>query len=298
MLVRCLQQLNDPDVPMALCTAMSGVTVLDFSCMKSLRLSCGPSESEPLAVLFCRDGELLLSGESDRNIALGSQEILLLSSSHSIRQLCFSDNFQGLLVSLDPVASREGFLQRTSLIGNLAMDLSAIAAMMDEKGGYVLTPKTPCSQATFATLCGLSPGGRRAYSALKAVELLYLLHQGQITPLPPTAYYDLHQVEAVRQVRDDMMANLSESHTIAQLAARHHLSQTVLKGCFRALYGSPLHTYLRQQRLELAARLLTTTALPVIQIASDVGYRSVSQFGQAFRMQYGTSPSHYRRVQK
>ena len=50
------------------------------------------------------------------------------------------------------------------------------------------------------------------------------------------------------------------------------------------------------QRLRKAAQLLETTGLPVLQVAADVGYGSVSQFGQAFRRQYGVSPAQYRRI--
>ena len=54
--------------------------------------------------------------------------------------------------------------------------------------------------------------------------------------------------------------------------------------------------YLTAHRLKRAKELLETTGLPVLQVAADVGYGSVSQFGQAFRRQYGVSPAQYRRI--
>ena len=44
-----------------------------------------------------------------------------------------------------------------------------------------------------------------------------------------------------------------------------------------------------------AAELLTDTALPVIEIASRVGYENQSKFSAVFRKRFGVSPREYRR---
>ena len=46
---------------------------------------------------------------------------------------------------------------------------------------------------------------------------------------------------------------------------------------------------------ERAAELLCTTNQPIAQVASAVGYESVSQFGMVFKRQYRMTPSQYRR---
>ena len=150
----------------------------------------------------------------------------------------------------------------------------------------------------FASLEALPAEEQADYLKLKTAELLYLLGREALRLCAPAAcaYYDSHQREAVRQAHDDMLARLNEPITIAQLAARHHLSQTLLKTCFRQVYGRSIHAFLREQRLRKAAQLLETTGLPVLQVAADVGYGSGSQFGQAFRRQYGVSPAQYRRI--
>ena len=45
-----------------------------------------------------------------------------------------------------------------------------------------------------------------------------------------------------------------------------------------------------------AHRLEASGGCALLQVAADVGYGSVSQFGQAFRRQYGVSPAQYRRI--
>jgi AraC family transcriptional activator of mtrCDE len=45
----------------------------------------------------------------------------------------------------------------------------------------------------------------------------------------------------------------------------------------------------------VAADLLTRSEYSVTRVAKEVGYRSESAFGQAFRAALGTTPAHYRR---
>ena len=92
-----------------------------------------------------------------------------------------------------------------------------------------------------------------------------------------------------------MEAHLDESLTIPALSRRACLSTTTFKEGFRRLYGLPVHTWLRQRRMERAAELLHTTELSLEGVAKEVGYSSVSQFIAAFRQQYGLTPGQYRK---
>ena len=48
---------------------------------------------------------------------------------------------------------------------------------------------------------------------------------------------------------------------------------------------------------EAAERLIAEPRVPILTIAIDVGFRSISSFNAAFRVHYGCSPSEYRRRQ-
>ena len=95
-----------------------------------------------------------------------------------------------------------------------------------------------------------------------------------------------------------MAAHLEEHLTIEGLSRQFYISPTLLKRCFRQLYGKPIHSALRDYRMERAARLLTETDQPVVQIAAAVGYGSVSQFGVAFKERYRITPALYRRKER
>lgn len=79
---------------------------------------------------------------------------------------------------------------------------------------------------------------------------------------PPTPYFDRLQLEHTRQAHDYLLANQGSHITLAELAARFHLSQSSLKICFKALYGVPVASYLRGLRMDTAANLLRSSDLP------------------------------------
>ena len=84
--------------------------------------------------------------------------------------------------------------------------------------------------------------------------------------------------------------------TIPFLSRRACLSTTTFKEGFRRLYGLPVHTWLRQRRMERAAELLRDSSLSVLGVAQSVGYGSASQFSAAFHRQYGMTPAMYRKM--
>ena len=113
---------------------------------------------------------------------------------------------------------------------------------------------------------------------------------------PRTPYFDRLMLERTRQTHDYLVAHQDSRITLAELAARFHLSQSSLKLCFKALYGVPVAGYLRTVRMDTAARLLQESDLPVAEIAHRVGYEDPSRFSAAFRRHTGRRPTELRRV--
>ena len=74
------------------------------------------------------------------------------------------------------------------------------------------------------------------------------------------------------ETRRYMEEHLDESLTIPVLSRRACLSATAFKAGFRRLYGLPVHTWLRQRRMERAAELLHLPGLSLEGIAQAVGY--------------------------
>lgn len=92
--------------------------------------------------------------------------------------------------------------------------------------------------------------------------------------------------------------HMDQRITTAELSARFGVSQTQIKTSFRSLYGASVHAYIRQRKMEEAARLLLESNYSVLEIAGLVGYENGSKFARVFRDLMGMTPSQYRRTKR
>jgi AraC-like DNA-binding protein len=82
--------------------------------------------------------------------------------------------------------------------------------------------------------------------------------------------------------------------TLADLGRESGISRSVLAERFRHFLGQPPMAYLTAWRLQIAARLLSTTSRSVAEIAPEVGYESEPAFNRAFKRAFGTPPARFR----
>lgn len=92
--------------------------------------------------------------------------------------------------------------------------------------------------------------------------------------------------------------NISELVSISQLANQIYRSPDYASKLFRKTYGITPYAYLLQQKIQLACRLLQSTALPVQEISSRLGYEDAHYFSGLFHRYMGVSPSDYRKAGK
>lgn len=85
------------------------------------------------------------------------------------------------------------------------------------------------------------------------------------------------------------------SGRISDIIGRTNYSHAQFSKIFRQYTGMSVIEYVVNLRLDYAANLLTKTSRSVLDIASAVGYDSVSFFIRIFKKKYGTTPSQYRK---
>lgn len=78
--------------------------------------------------------------------------------------------------------------------------------------------------------------------------------------------------------------------SVAGLAARIGVTERHLRRLFDAQFGVSVMEYVQTQRLLLAKRLLTDTALPVTEVALAAGFGSVRRFNDVLKTRYGLTP--------
>lgn len=276
---------------------MPGARACLFSlCERSFPL---PLRLEPLhfEVLFCLAGMVTLTRRDGSVLRLGTRQVLLLTDISDLTDARVETGVKGVLVAVDARGARESLKAICDLLGGLTLNTEQVRRWMVSRGGCAVEGPSPWSQAAFADLDRLPQSERARWCVWKSVELLYLLstQDEQETYTIPGSMPNRNIARSLAETRRYMEAHLDESLTIPALSRRACLSATTFKEAFRQLYGLPVHTWLRQRRMERAAELLNTSGLNLEGVAKAVGYSSVSQFAAAFRQQYGVTPGQYRK---
>ena len=99
----------------------------------------------------------------------------------------------------------------------------------------------------------------------------------------------------IDQVRSIVMSNISdERFGVRELASTLGLSSTQTLRKVKATTGKSVNQYIRELRLEKAAKLIKKTDLTIAEISYQVGFGSPSYFNKAFVNYYGIAPGEYK----
>ena len=134
------------------------------------------------------------------------------------------------------------------------------------------------------------------YLRVKMPELFYQMKYAKTD----RSYYDRNlvprtQVEFVKSVSDYIGKNLNGKMTLKQLTSTFGVSDTYLQNAFRNVYGMPVISFIRAQKMQSAAQILIHTNHTIEEIAEEFGYENESKFAAAFKKIMGDSPGIYRK---
>jgi AraC-like DNA-binding protein len=122
-------------------------------------------------------------------------------------------------------------------------------------------------------------------------------------PWPDGMLIDRHDPEAsaeslARRMRVFLDENVENPINLSDLEGHFHYSERHLNRIFHKVHQISIGQYLRQQRMELAKRWLTTTNRSIKDIAFSLGYSTPGQFCRYFSTHTAMTPSQYRESQK
>lgn len=94
----------------------------------------------------------------------------------------------------------------------------------------------------------------------------------------------------------EVRGRLDEPWRVTEIAQVAGLSTKQLERLTRRTLGLPPRALLQRLRIEHAVRLLTTTSMPIGQVAAACGFYDQSSFTRQFRAVLGLTPGAYRRT--
>lgn len=100
----------------------------------------------------------------------------------------------------------------------------------------------------------------------------------------------------IEQATDLLLHNPAHPPSLSDLSKKFGISPFQLSRLFGTVKGQTIPEVLRKHRIAQAAKLLRESTMTAANIATRVGYESLSAFSRAFAREMGMGPRQYRRV--
>lgn len=135
----------------------------------------------------------------------------------------------------------------------------------------------------------------RGYMRLKVLELFFLLMQWMPKEnTATTVYFAGVYIKKIKAIKAYITEHLDERLSLNELAQKYNISLTMMKNCFKAVYGKPINRFQREYKMQKAGQLLKNTNYSILEIAGRMGFENPSKFSSAFKEIIGCSPREYR----
>lgn len=120
------------------------------------------------------------------------------------------------------------------------------------------------------------------------IALLYNLNSHGIRDILSNLF-NPYQLEFRKVISEHIFHDLS----LEEYATLLHLSVSTFKRKFKEIYKTSPGQYVQSQRLEKAAKLLSTSNKRISDVCYECGFGDLSNFTKAFTKKFGVSPSAY-----
>lgn len=126
------------------------------------------------------------------------------------------------------------------------------------------------------------------------VEALCLVAVGDLLQLRPVRSGQQLSPAQVNRLIDFVDAHLASDLSVEDLAKILDLSRFHFSRIFKATTSRSPYQFLLERRIGRARDLLRSSDLSIAEVAAECGFRSVTQFEEAFRRSMGVRPVRYR----
>jgi len=160
-----------------------------------------------------------------------------------------------------------------------------------------LIPVNPSLMMCFDQLIHhkLNPPFSALFEKAKFLEIFSLLMEaafgtpGSVCPVAMSPAIE----SKLSKVRKHIMDNIDKIPDLDQLAHQYELPRNTLKEGYKFLYGSSLHQFHTDYKMESAMQLLSSGEMLVKEIAFHIGYQNPSHFIAAFKKKFGFTPKQF-----
>lgn len=146
--------------------------------------------------------------------------------------------------------------------------------------------------------CVAEPPGYEFAVRAALSKLIFLLSGRHPAPRSELSEKALRDSARIKTVLQYIQEHYASELTVARIAESALISESECLRCFRATIGIPPIQYVKQFRIQEAARLLASTDQGIADIGAQCGFPDASYFTRTFREMKGCTPGEYRRRER
>lgn len=259
------------------------------------RLDIGDAaQGDLIEIHHCREGRIEQEFE-DHFFYLTPGDLSIAIRTHAVKAFSFPlRHYHGVTITIDTRVAPACF---SALLDDVQVQPMEVARKLCGDRQCHIIRGERYVEHIFSELYSVPENIRAGYMKLKVLELLLVLHGLNPAPRPEDEIaLSRFQVQLAKRAAAHLSAHMDRHITIAALARHFNVSETHLKLAFKGVFGVPIFSYMRIQRMQMAAQLLIHSDRSIADVAAESGYENSGKFSAAFREITGESPSGYRRA--
>ena len=255
------------------------------------------SHTKTFAINHCEEGRIECKFTSGDYLYMGPGDMSIgwhIHADYQHENYFPTKLFKGIVLLVD-VEKAQPVLD--GLVTEARIDLTQLANRFCEHSDFgMMMEETESVRQIFSSLYKVPDQIKGHYFKLKVIEIFLLLSIISTTNHEKRSSYRKQQVDIVKAVNEYISTQFMKRITIDSLSDQFDIPTSTLKRCFKGVYGTTIHHYLKECRINAAKRLLQESDQSVLEIANAVGYENGSKFTSAFKEATGVTPSAYRKV--
>ena len=278
-------------------TVFDGIDLMFLDVKQETIQFYAKSHTKTFAINHCEEGRIECKFTSGDYLYMGPGDMSIgwhIHADYQHENYFPTKLFKGIVLLVD-VEKAQPVLD--ALVTEARIDLTQLANRFCEHSDFgMMMEETESVRQIFSSLYKVPDQIKGHYFKLKVIEIFLLLSIISTTNHEKRSSYRKQQVDIVKAVNEHISTQFMKRITIDSLSEQFDIPTSTLKRCFKGVYGTTIHHYLKECRINAAKRLLQESDQSILEIANAVGYENGSKFTSAFKEATGVTPSAYRKV--
>ena len=278
-------------------TVFDGIDLMFLDVKQETIQFYAKSHTKTFAINHCEEGRIECKFTSGDYLYMGPGDMSIgwhIHADYQHENYFPTKLFKGIVLLVD-VEKAQPVLD--ALVTEARIDLTQLANRFCEHSDFgMMMEETEAVRQIFSSLYKVPDQIKGHYFKLKVIEIFLLLSIISTTNHEKRSSYRKQQVDIVKAVNEHISTQFMKRITIDSLSDQFDIPTSTLKRCFKGVYGTTIHHYLKECRINAAKHLLQESDQSILEIANAVGYENGSKFTSAFKEATGVTPSAYRKV--